>query len=314
MSYLIYNGKRVQYQGKYTTNTGAPAILETIYLGTDPSGYILKSIDSGVSFSINQNLDLGVPISSAKNTSLIWFASNTGYAIKLLGESATSYPISVDPLTAIYSNADYAVDAIVGGFYGEVWYTNDDGDTWGDLGTGSPWFNDRVNGFSYNGDLSNLLIYASSGIYYSDGLDSSGLIQSGNFTAVCEIGDGSVYAGTNNGHVWKSTDSGANWTDLGEKSGDGYSISFIIKTNNNRFILGRNSGYGMFYTDDDFANMQQVGISAGHLSGVWLGGDVVLAGTNNGKVIKSVNNGTSWTEIAGNPQQGQSKIYALIKV
>jgi hypothetical protein len=313
MSYLTYNGKKIEFQGKFVTKAISPEIL---YLGTSSNGYILKSIDSGISFTIDQSLGLGVPVSCTKYNdpydNILWFATNNGYALRALNGVFSNYSFAAPSFGSIYAN-EFLGGVAVGGEDGTVFYSNDTGDSWQDLGTGAPWGLDFVNGFSWNDSSNNLLVYTTSGVYYSDGLDASGLIQSGNFTTVCEAIDGSVYAGTQNGHIWKSTNSGASWSDLGEKSGDGYDISFVIQLNNGRFILGRTSGYGMFYTDDDFANMQQVGINEGHPAGVWVGGNIVVAGTNTGKVVRSIDNGSNWTEISGNPQQGESGIYSLLK-
>lgn len=81
--------------------------------------------------------------------------------------------------------------------------------------------------------------------------------QDGGFYCICNAGNGVLYAGeasgVNSGHVYKSTDSGLTWSDLGIKGNlANPAIERIKILGNNR--IGFLSNEEFYYTDNDFTS------------------------------------------------------------
>jgi hypothetical protein len=148
----------------------------------------------------------------------------------------------------------------------------------------------------------NAIICKATRIYFTTNGIYSGniLIQSGNFTCAIDAGSGVLYAGTADGHIWKSVDSGSIWNDLGDKTNEAGIITSIIK-NNNRFIIAVIDDAKILYTDDDFETMIEISIIIGVNCFVGVDNNTIIGGTVDARILISNNNGNSF----GNPEEEQ---------
>lgn len=284
---------REKHECGYLLNDG------DILAGTSPSGLILKSNDNGLTFSNIGSVGKGNPtcfIQLANGDVL--YGTDAGYVVNYT--KGTSIFVYSDKINSICSNG---TNIIYVGFddSGELFKSVDAGVSYNevdDIGT--------INQILYTNG--NFIAFATNGITWSfDNFTTQ--LQAGNFSCACDVGSGVLYAGDTSGHIWKSVNSGEDWSDLGAKVGGAFN-SLIY--NNSRFILH----YGeLWYSDNDcssftYSDTEIVGL--GPL--VAVSSTILLAGgINEGDIWRSVNNGTSWSEISGNPQQGEDSINCLIK-
>ena len=105
-----------------------------------------------------------------------------------------------------------------------------------------------------------------------------------------------VYAGTGPGvtvagGVFKSTDDGHSWTQIGLAN---INVNNIVE--NKSYLFAGTSSEGMFRTSTDGAIWQQVntGLTDLAINKVTTVDSIIFVGTNSG-VFRSTNNGTSWT-------------------
>ena len=160
---------------------------------------------------------------------------------------------------------------------------------------------------------------------------SGALIQAGNFTCACSIADGDpsnpsltevVYAGDAAGHVWKTLDYGETWIDKGLVDASG--IADIIEIADSKIMCvdvesgdpsdPSVSGNSVYISDDGFDTSTEytIGNSDNALALNYVEGNIVLMGDEGGNIWRSTDNGVTWVEIAGNPQQGETSINCMI--
>jgi photosystem II stability/assembly factor-like uncharacterized protein len=131
-----------------------------------------------------------------------------------------------------------------------------------------------------------------------------------------------MYAGDSSGHIWESTDYGQNWNDLGDKTGVGASIDNIQLLGGGRLIMVANPLSIVKYTDDGFATLQDslpLGGIDSPIRILKVSDSICLISDNEGggplgvaRIWRSIDNGENFSEISGNPQQGEQSIDAMI--
>jgi hypothetical protein len=268
-------------------------MANTIFFGTSPGGKILKSIDLGVtitdmSVSFNGNPTCFV-VDSSNN---VYCGTDTGYIYKYSGGvwgtgiSVTSY--------SIYTLALSGTALYVGDSYGEM-YTSTDGNLTFHLTSithaiGIGEITSIIN------TSTNLIVFGLTGIYNSIG----SLIQSGNFTCACDITGGTIYAGSNDGHIWKTDDFGDTWTDLGIISITGAIVAICLLGSNRIGITTSIASDGFFYTDDGGNTyiVEWVPYSTNYIKSIiYLGSSRVILGGSDGHLYLSTDNGGSGTDL-----------------
>ncbi len=109
----------------------------------------------------------------------------------------------------------------------------------------------NISALSFSGTY--LIVISTSGIY-AIGHPTTVLRQAGNFTAMLDMGDGTIFAGADGGHVWRSDDYGLTWSDMGAKTPDGILSIALIGSGRIAFF----SYYDIYITDDEFATVTKV--------------------------------------------------------
>jgi len=222
-----------------------PPVTSNIFAGTSPDGLILLSTD-GSTWDNLGSAGKGNPLAFCQllrtdvgghylgghilySTDTGWLVNYTnGYTQLITGSAQVRAICSIDPAFELltYEGEDIA---LLGDDNGRFYVLNTDQTiyllaTIGTLGK-------KINSI-YAKDT--LLFFKEDGIY--DYMNT--LLQAGNFNGHYDAGSGIIYAYTTNGHIWKSTDSGATWSDLGNKTrNESRQIYGIVKTNSHYLLL-----------------------------------------------------------------------------
>jgi hypothetical protein len=138
-----------------------------------------------------------------------------------------------------------------------------------------------------------------------------------NVKCFASLGNGIVLAGTGNGgHLWRSTNYGRSWTDLGSQFGADLVIC-LMHLGNGIVIAGTGSVQGHLLRSTDYGQTwadlgQQFGQS-NITCLAYCGNGIVLAGTQiNGKTLRSTDYGATWTDLGDVTGAGQQIITALV--
>jgi len=315
-TYLEYNSKHIYCGSVYDAdlNSGLSVRLvkpmgeittNYILAGTSYGAFILRSVNKGISFSNQGSAGYGKPQCFVELVNGdILYGTDQGYVVNYT--QGTFVNVCTNVLNAI-AQSPLTELVMVGDNLGNSYSSNDNGQTFGILHALWAEINAILMGIEGGSDF--LLYFHANGIY-----KNSGNVQVGNFTCACDIGVGAIYAGDSSGHVWQSVDYGATWLDMGLISAGGAIIS-IIMADSFRMILYA-EGEGIFYTDDYFITpaVAGAGISNNCYALTHIGEGICLAGDVTGDIHRSIDNGANWTEIAGNPQAGESSINCLIYI
>lgn len=123
------------------------------------------------------------------------------------------------------------------------------------------------------------------------------------------LGNGIVLAGTEaHAHIFRSTDYGRSWSDLGQQFSEVQCNAFatdgngivLVGTQNDGYVL-RSTDYGLTFTNQgSIVPGQGYFIGSGSLA--YIGNGVFLGspGGSAGHIIRSVNYGASWTDLGAN--------------
>lgn len=121
-------------------------------------------------------------------------------------------------------------------------------------------------------------------------------------TARCiiESTDNSLYVGTTNGKVFKSTNGGVSWTDLGTLTG-ATTVLCLLESSTGSLYAGTNPNGDVFKSTDGGASWNNTGSLAGvtNVYSLLDAGTAIYAGTSNGlagggDVWKTTDGGTTW--------------------
>jgi hypothetical protein len=289
------------------TTTVAPASY--VLAGTSSNGLLLKSIDDGLTFTNEGNIGGVGAINrfcQLDNGDILCITNNDTV------ENITQGTSVIIPTTGLVSLACYGDTVIVSDstLINSLYYISQDGgDTFNLVGSVGGGIVDiiitSVDGMGNTEEL----IFTNSGIY-----KNLVLVQEGWFVSVYDCGGGIIYATDNNIHLWKSIDNGATWNDLGVV-GVINIISGIV-VSGTRVVCVDYEG-NINYTDDDLATPYSTSVDVvGSTQNViiYVDTNILLIGSSDGKIFRSTDNGTTWDEIAGNPQQGEDNINSLIKI
>lgn len=269
-----------------------------ILAGTSPSGLILKSIDNGVSFVSEGSAGHGNPLCFyVLANGDILYGTDTGFVVNYTKGTSVLVSTNIQAIGQLPNGNIYA-----GGTFGQVWESVDGGVTFPHITIGGLAIRALI-GLS-NGTL--LMVFSNSIQTFSP----LTLRQMGAFSCAVNIGGGILYAGGTTGHVWRSIDLGTSWTDLGDKTVGGFPIVNIVSLSASR--IGYVANLDFYYTDDDFASFVNGGEDAYRL--LKINETTCLGGISNGFIWRSIDNGITWTEIAGNPQQAETGIGCLVKM
>jgi hypothetical protein len=276
-----------------------PTPVITILAGTQFNGLILKSIDGGDTFTNEGSAGLGNPtvFCQALNGDIL-YGTDTGYVVNYT--QGTSVSVSANPILSLVS---FAPTNIAAGTIDDFSYSSND--------NGQTFFSaDNVN----SGAINAIIIHEGMPYYFTAGgiIRGNGtLIQAGSFTVGLDAGGDVFYTGDTLEHIWKSIDHGDTWVDLGEFDYND-SPSCMIRGNNNRLLYS--SGPQITYSDDGFSSYSESSPTAGDtIQILHVTGDILLIADDIALINKSIDNGVTWTAIAGNPQQGEDAINCLIK-
>lgn len=280
-----------------------------ILAGTSPNGYILKSVNNGIGFVNEGSKNYGSIMCFCELTNGdILYGTDNGYIVNYTqGTYSQPAPTTVQ-ITAIdesqYAGEDEMV--IAGDDNGNIYLSVNHGNSFiSDVSWNQP---EKVRDLVYlgNGDC---LVFADDGIYLNNVL-----MQTGDFNRVYDAGGGVMYVGDTTDNIWKSTDYGSSW--VVAVTGIGFSVEFIKAVNGTRVIFYQRTE-SLYYTEDDFASTNLIaGTDTGNrfLDLIQVNEDVLLIGDDVGNILRSIDNGDTWTEIVSNPQQGESSIYRFIDI
>ena len=277
-----------------------------IFIGTYPSGYILKSNNDGLSFVNDGSVGLGVPQCwyQLANGDLL-YGTDIGYVVN--HTKGTSVKASNYSIADINQSDDPSIRIIIGDRNGDIYMSDDNAVSFFAIGINHGIIN-AVDMYS----SANWTIYTSVGIYVSNVLK-----QAGNFKCFCYSLGGGQFAGDASGHIWQSLDSGDTWTDLGLKtSGAAINILYLEDMITGRIFFMTSNGY-VKYTVDNFATVVQtdynysnphafISLGDGILMDVWTNG--INRCTNNG-IVTPPNQQWAWE-----PNSGFSVINLIILV
>jgi photosystem II stability/assembly factor-like uncharacterized protein len=135
-------------------------------------------------------------------------------------------------------------------------------------------------------------------------------------SAMAKDASGNIYAGgyaqggTKNG-LFKSTDNGSTWTNIGLV---GKTISCITVKPNGTLFVGTAQTYGVMRSTDNGLNWYQknTGLSFTNISDILIGNDgYIYAGDLNNGVYRSVDDGDNWTQV--NTGLGSTYVNCLIQ-
>lgn len=289
----------------YTQNIQyVPPVTNYFLAGTSPDGKILKSIDDGLNWIDEDTLGKGNPTCiNFINSSNIWYGTSTGYICNYIGESFIK--VSNYQINSIYTNIPNDM-ALLGDSNGDCYYTPiSDFDGWSlqySLGY-------SINYIQYDLTVGTLM-FTSNGIYTHNGVTLT-LRQSGNFIcAVYDSVNGFIYAETTTGYIYRNTTTNDYTTWSNVNSLPGSPIKQICK-NGNRMFVTTGSQY-VFYTDDNWSSLDVFTLPVSGSNSISNNGDVIIIGTTEGHIVRSTNNGSSWTDLG--QQYSQTSINCLLSV
>lgn len=290
---INFVGERIYLGDRYSDNNGASWTTlathanqlavdqnnpQTILIGSS-TGVDISS-DGGGAWSSSSNGILGVTVNdiaqSSKKTS-VWLAAQGGLAhsSNFLSDAPTwDYPILPDQastdMSTVWVDPDDKQHVVAGG--SSLFYTTDDGDLW-QVATGIDLTPGTYGDIVANGNTLYAAFAAQTGT------------------------DGTVYF---------STDGGASWTDMG---GLDVPVNALGALDNGNLIAGvgyefnsNTSQRGIFMYDG--SHWTQINAATDQaLTSVLVVGEVIYVagiGSPDGKVIRSSDNGASWTDVTGN--------------
>jgi len=278
----------------------------TILAGTFPLGLILESVNSGNTFVNKGSIEGGkVTCFCEMSNGDILYGMASGYLVNYT--QSTSDPPSSDSITSIIEDVSA----------GKIYISDNIGDIYE-----SP--NDDIYSYTLPPTSIGSAVFSlieGNGIVYSIG--AGGIhditiplipVQVGSFTAVVDAGSGVFYVSDDSNIAWESADYGATWVSTGSTIGAS-TVTHLVLANNGRIVAA--SGSSITYSDDgcatDFTSVAIIGI--GTITAlIYISGDRLLLGDDTGSIFESDDNGETWFEIAGNPQQGETFIGSLIKI
>lgn len=296
------------------TTTLAPttteALVPYILAVTSPNGFLLRSVDDGVTFIYDGDIDMvGYSFCQLANGDILCIGDSD--TVKNITQGTS---VIIPTATQISCISSYNNVVLVGDQsfpIGSYFISDDWGATFNLAGTvaGSilDIFITSVDGVGNTEEV----IFTNVGIY-----KNLVLAQAEWITATYDNGGGVMYAADDNVHLWKSIDSGATWNDLGVAALGDPITSIVVS--GIRIIYVDYNGI-IYYTDDDLATPYNTSVDTASVIPcmndlIYVDTNVLLIGSEEGKVFRSTDNGTTWDEIAGNPQQGETQISSLIKI
>lgn len=278
-----------------------------VLAGTAIGGLILRSVDEGITFVSEGSFNLGNPTSFARlgNGDII-YSTDQGRVINY-STGLYNYAASTES-EYIYHIGAYHEIIVLSDALGNLNYSLDGGITYKSSGLNLG----VLYGSSFI-DETRVILFTDTGIWrYIIDTPLSAFLQAGSFSAAYTDSSSNIYAGDSDGHIWRSADGGETWADLGSFGSN--KVNFIIGANGSR-ILFSCSTESISYTDDDFATeINVLGIATSILCATHIADGVILIGDDTGDIWRSIDNGISWEEIAGNPQFEQGRINCLTNV
>lgn len=267
----------------------------TVYAGTSPDGYILKSTNNGITWSIDSTSEYGNPtcFAALQNDDFV-YGTDTGYMVNVTQGTQTQVSEAF-----IYDICDF--------MFGDVLYVvaaDAEGDYYGWIYNGIPTLLLSLGSPIYKivnrGDGLSFMLISGVGIY-----DVSGeLKQEGDFVAFLDKGDGMYYAGDANDNIWVSENYGEDWSDLGQILYD--TATNILSMNNGRIGVSV-IGDAFNYTDDNFGSVETVSLTdvlTDADSFIYLGSSVALMGDGTlGKILRTTDNGETWNDLGQMEEQ-----------
>ena len=123
------------------------------------------------------------------------------------------------------------------------------------------------------------------------GLDNLGIVSLG----INSSGD--IFAGTDTNYIFRSTDNGNNWTNLGYKNLK--TTGIVIKPNGEILIssLDHNLGGGVFSSNDNGNNWSPLGYNGASTAIVQNSNGHIFIGTLTRGIFRSLDDGENWSEI-----------------
>lgn len=278
-----------------------PALIDFLLAGTTPNALILRSGDAGLTFTNMGSAGLGNPACFCRliNGDII-YGTHTGWIVNYTkGTSVRPFVYGITAMLAPVNGTLY-----VGNNNGDLYTSIDGGDTY-EYQINRTTIVDIV----YTGG--DIVTFGSAGIHRTYG--DIPPVQAGNFTCGFDAGGGIVYAADTSAHIWKSIDSGASWADLGVKC-LGWTVDSMALSPSGRIHIGVSTVAHMLYTDDGFATTPAVFTGKPATSIAVIDATNTIVGTTDGSILLTTDDGASWNGIAGNPQQGETRINCLISV
>jgi hypothetical protein len=151
-----------------------------------------------------------------------------------------------------------------------------------------------------------LLAGMQSGIYYSadNAATWSNTNQfTGEMTSFCKI-NSTLFAGSHDHGVLKSTDNGANWSPTSFADTTDHWVN-AVATGTARLFAGVDD-LGVYYSDDMGASWIATGLNNRTVNALLVAGNAIYAGTENAGVYKSSDNGITWSQTSLNNKSVRS--------
>ncbi|MCX6230806.1 MAG: T9SS type A sorting domain-containing protein [Bacteroidetes bacterium] len=123
------------------------------------------------------------------------------------------------------------------------------------------------------------------------------------------INGNNIFAGTDEGGVFLSTNNGTNWSAV--NTGLTNNLIYSLAISGSNIFAGTNGG--IFFSSNNGANWTAVnnGLTNLIIKSLAISGNNIFAGTNGGGIFKSTNNGTSWTAMNNGLYPTNNIIYCL---
>ncbi|MBU0561538.1 MAG: T9SS type A sorting domain-containing protein [Bacteroidetes bacterium] len=268
-------------------------------------GTLLHTTDGGESWAVSFPISYDLNAVAFVNPSLGFVAGDHGTIMKttdggITWQSVNSTGITSTLFSINYSNNQSYNNVFVGGDYGHLLHSTDFGATWEDLRTSftesgitKTFFTDPTHGWV----ISNEGIFKTEDGGSSWDLGDNGIENSPGDKALFFTNNDIGYTGTYNGKIFKTTNSGVNWTEIYNWLGRSIQEIFFIDENMGLVLAGSNN---ILKTTDAGSSWTEIDIPSYSYSMESIYFSTPLVGFivgEHGKLLRSLDGGNTWQSI-----------------
>ncbi len=284
-----------------------------LFAGTATNG-IYWSSTSGASWV--QKYCCGYDVRSFSSDGTAVYSATYGSGIVRTSDNGTTWNPVNNGINNLYVEALYGYTSTGGNHYviagshgGGIFVTSDFGANWSCKKIVYLTNNDTRTLASVSTGYPNLLAgtYSGGTFLTADNGNCWTQVKDGNTpvrtisTVVTGASTSNTYAGTYGGGILKSTDNGINWSSLNGSGGTGLGNLFVMCSGINAadgYLYVGTVGGGVYKTlGTSLPTWIQAGLTGKDVRSITFNGTDIYAGTSSNGIYKSINGGTSWTQI-----------------